>query len=44
MEAPSLEAWFEGYVDHTGWWDKLENGEDPDLPPWPDFRHRARND
>ncbi|WP_432835694.1 hypothetical protein [Dactylosporangium sp. CA-092794] len=25
----------------TGWWDKLENGDDPDLRPWPGFKERA---
>ncbi|WP_433062560.1 SMI1/KNR4 family protein [Dactylosporangium sp. CS-033363] len=40
VDAPSLESWFEGYVNRTGWWDRLEGGEDPDMPPWPDFNAR----
>jgi hypothetical protein len=41
VDTPNLEAWFEAYVNRTGWWDKLEDGEEPDMQPWPDFRERA---
>lgn len=41
VDAPSLEVWSEGYIDHTGWWDKLEDGEEPDMSPWPYFKDRA---
>ncbi|GIJ50961.1 SMI1/KNR4 family protein [Virgisporangium aliadipatigenens] len=41
IDAPSLEMWFDGYVSRTGWWDKLEDGDEPDLQPWPDFKVRA---
>ena len=41
VDAPSLEAWFDGYVHGTGWWDKLETGEEPDMPPWPYAKERA---
>jgi hypothetical protein len=40
-DAPSLEEWFEGYIRGTGWWDKLGAGEEPEMPPWPDFKERA---
>ncbi|MGH3712882.1 MAG: SMI1/KNR4 family protein, partial [Micromonosporaceae bacterium] len=42
VEAPSLEAWFDGYVNRTGWWDKLEDGEEPDMPVWPHAKERAK--
>ncbi|MEV4132897.1 hypothetical protein AB0J72_12115 [Dactylosporangium sp. NPDC049742] len=41
VDATSLEAWFEAYVGRTGWWDMLENGDEPDMQPWPDFKARA---
>jgi hypothetical protein len=41
IDAPSLEAWFDSYVSRTGWWDKLKDGDEPDLPPWPDRKTRA---
>jgi hypothetical protein len=41
VDAPSLEAWFEGYVSRTGWWDKLEEGDEPEMQPWPYFKDRA---
>jgi hypothetical protein len=27
-------AWFEHYIDGTGWWDKVEDGEEADMPGW----------
>ena len=41
VEAPSLDEWLEGYASGTGWWDKLEAGEEPDMPSWPDFKERG---
>ncbi|PZG17048.1 SMI1/KNR4 family protein [Micromonospora craterilacus] len=42
IDSPSLAAWFEHYVNDTGWWVKAEEGEDlNDLPPWPDAKDRA---
>jgi SMI1 / KNR4 family (SUKH-1) len=41
VDATSLDVWFEGYVSVAGWWDKLEAGEEPDMPLWPDFKERA---
>ena len=42
IDSPSLEDWFEHYVNDTGWWVKAEAGEDTDeMPPWPEARHRA---
>ncbi|WP_320064916.1 SMI1/KNR4 family protein [Micromonospora sp. RTGN7] len=44
IDSPSLAAWFEHYVQDTGWWIKAENGEDlDDIPLWPDARSRAAN-
>jgi hypothetical protein len=43
IDAPSLEAWMERYVSRTGWWDKLEDGDEPEMQPWPDFEERASN-
>ncbi|MFI6824995.1 SMI1/KNR4 family protein [Micromonospora sp. NPDC050187] len=42
IDSPSLAAWFEHYVNDTGWWVKAEEGEDPDeMAPWPEAKERA---
>ncbi|MGW4498952.1 SMI1/KNR4 family protein [Micromonospora sp. NPDC004336] len=42
IDSPSLAAWFEHYVNDTGWWVKAEEGEDlDDMPPWPAAKSRA---
>jgi hypothetical protein len=42
VDSPSLEAWLEHYVNDTGWWNRAEEGEDPDdLPLWTDAGNRA---
>ncbi|MEO3817309.1 SMI1/KNR4 family protein [Plantactinospora sp. B24E8] len=42
IDSPSLVEWFAHYVNDTGWWVKLEEGEDvDDLAPWPEARQRA---
>jgi hypothetical protein len=41
VDAPSLTAWFEAYIHRTGWWNKLEDGEEPDLQLWTDLGSRT---
>ncbi|WP_141812179.1 SMI1/KNR4 family protein [Nocardia bhagyanarayanae] len=42
LDTPSLAQWFEDYLDDTGWWVRLEDGEDvDDMPLWPHARARA---
>jgi SMI1 / KNR4 family (SUKH-1) len=42
VDSPSLAEWFEHYINDTGWWVKVEEGEEPDdMPPWPDAKARA---
>jgi hypothetical protein len=42
IDSPSLAAWFEHYVNDTGWWIKAERGEDlDDMAPWPEAAKRA---
>jgi hypothetical protein len=40
-DTPSLGAWFESYINRTGWWDKLEDGEEPEMKPWTEYKERA---
>lgn len=40
-EASSLDSWFEGYANRTGWWDTFAEGEEPEMPPWPYSKERA---
>ena len=41
IDSPSLLAWFEHYVNDTGWWVKAEAGEDFDeLTPWREAKLR----
>jgi SMI1 / KNR4 family (SUKH-1) len=42
VDSDSLQEWFEHYINDTGWWRKVEDGEDPeDMRPWTDARGRA---
>lgn len=42
VDSPTLAAWFEHYVEDTGWWVKAEAGEDYDeLPQWTQWRSRT---
>ncbi|MEU4569822.1 SMI1/KNR4 family protein [Micromonospora sp. NPDC023956] len=42
IDSPSLAAWFEHYVNDTGWWVRAEEGEDLDeMPSWPEAQERA---
>ncbi len=42
VDADSLEAWFEHYINDTGWWNSLENGDEPaDMPLWTEVHARA---
>jgi len=42
IDSPSLAAWLDHYVRDTGWWSRVEAGEDIDeLRPWREARPRA---
>lgn len=41
VDSPSLAAWFQSYLDDTGWWTAVEDGGEVDMQPWPEFRTRC---
>lgn len=42
VDSDSLDEWFEHYINDTGWWNKAEEGDDPeDMLLWTDARARA---
>jgi hypothetical protein len=42
LDSPTLPAWFEHYVNDTGWWNQTNDGALP-LPAWPHAPARSRN-
>jgi hypothetical protein len=42
LDSPTLAAWFEHYVNDTGWWNQTNDGALP-LPAWPHAPARSRN-
>lgn len=42
LDSDILEDWFEHYINDTGWWNKLDDGDEPDeMPLWTEARTRA---
>jgi hypothetical protein len=42
VDTDSIEAWFEHYIDDTGWWNIVEDGDEPDeMRLWTDARARG---